>query len=280
MGYRLGLLSIAMGLTFVGFPPAAIEAKPAKEAKRASIHVEALGIRVAPIPSRAAERLGLDPRFGVVVEDVSRKSPAARAGLRKGDLILGTGTVRVLPGAGDLEREVEERPQGKPLELQVLRNGEPLDIDVIPSRSPKKAAPRGGGPRAKSEQRDHERGEVKSIDRIGASVVDARGGGALVRTVEPEFPSAMLQPGDVILAVNDNPVRSAEDMAHAADRAPDGTPLILRVRRKGQVRVIGLRLGGGSSSSEEAVGSEPSDGGAPTGEDSGPSPSQHVDASP
>ena len=82
-----------------------------------------------PVPPRAAHRLGRSSAIGVT--EVVQGSPAARAGLRPGDLLLDVGGTPVR-SAGDLQRLMAAGAIGRPLSLRVLRDGRIDDIDAVP----------------------------------------------------------------------------------------------------------------------------------------------------
>jgi S1-C subfamily serine protease len=82
-----------------------------------------------PLPPAAAERLGR--RGGIGVMEVVEDSPAARAGLRAGDLIVAVGGEPVLK-AGDLQGRMIGAALGTPLEIEVLRDGRLVRLTAVP----------------------------------------------------------------------------------------------------------------------------------------------------
>jgi S1-C subfamily serine protease len=82
-----------------------------------------------PLPPAAADRLHRKAAIGVV--EVVQGSPAARAGLRPGDLIVDVGGQPV-SRAGDLQGHMIGAPAGQPMEIQVLREGQLLRLTTVP----------------------------------------------------------------------------------------------------------------------------------------------------
>ncbi len=81
-----------------------------------------LGIGVAEITSERAKALNLKEVYGVEVTQVDEGSPAAKAGLQRGDVILEYNGQRV-NGIEQLQRLIRETPAGRNVKLAVSRNG-------------------------------------------------------------------------------------------------------------------------------------------------------------
>lgn len=96
-----------------------------------------IGVMVDPVPPLLREHLKLPKGSGVVVDRVVDGGPAAKAGLRTGDLILAAGDKPV----GDLEslRNAVTRAgkEGKPLVLRVMKQGKPAMVTIKPPERPK-----------------------------------------------------------------------------------------------------------------------------------------------
>lgn len=88
-----------------------------------------LGVRVDDVDRAAADSLGLDQVRGARVLGVSEGSPAAEAGLREGDVVVGFDGESVRSVA-EFVRLVRETPPGRQVELRVVRDGSPRTLQV------------------------------------------------------------------------------------------------------------------------------------------------------
>jgi serine protease Do len=84
----------------------------------------------APVPASVADRYGR--RNGLRLAEVVPGSPAAKAGLRAGDLVLDVGRTPV-HDAGGIQRQLFEAAIGTPLPVTVLRNGAMVDVIAVPA---------------------------------------------------------------------------------------------------------------------------------------------------
>jgi S1-C subfamily serine protease len=88
-----------------------------------------LGVRLRPLTPQVARRLGVEADRGAVVATVERGTPAARAGLRPGDVIVRAGDRRV-GAVEDVLAALRERRPGEVLALEVVRQGQRRTLDV------------------------------------------------------------------------------------------------------------------------------------------------------
>jgi membrane-associated protease RseP (regulator of RpoE activity) len=82
-----------------------------------------LGLRLEDVTAEKAKELKLAGEYGVIVKDVEENSPAAKAGLAKGDVILEFAGEKVR-GTAHFRRLVRETPAGRTVSLQVSRAGQ------------------------------------------------------------------------------------------------------------------------------------------------------------
>jgi serine protease Do len=86
-----------------------------------------LGVRLEDLTAEKAKELKLAGEYGVMVKDVEEDSPAAKAGVAKGDVILEFAGEKVR-SAAHLRRLVRETPAGRAVSLQVSRAGRALTL--------------------------------------------------------------------------------------------------------------------------------------------------------
>jgi serine protease Do len=139
-----------------------------------------LGLRVGPVDHETASRL--DQPGAVVVNMIAADGPAAEAGFRLGDVIVGVGG-RSLRGPGALQAAVEFAAIGEPLSLTIDRSGGRLDVEVRPREQPETFglpdSPPPAGPRPAS--RAGARRPEGAADRTGGGPAAIRRAQALMR---------------------------------------------------------------------------------------------------
>jgi serine protease Do len=89
-----------------------------------------LGLRLLPLNEQLGEYFGAPKNEGMLVQEVAKRSSAAEAGLKAGDVILQAGK-RTVHETRDILREVRKCDEGDTLRLAVLRRGEKMNIPVI-----------------------------------------------------------------------------------------------------------------------------------------------------
>jgi serine protease Do len=97
-----------------------------------------LGVALRPVTPDAAQRANLDGPRGVLVEGVVEGSPADRAALRAGDIIVALGNQPV-SGPPDLSRRIAGTPPGTRVEVTVVRDGTRRTLAVELGRMPERA---------------------------------------------------------------------------------------------------------------------------------------------
>jgi serine protease Do len=177
-----------------------------------------LGVGLQTVTPELQKAFGLAERKGAIIAEVQPDSPAAKAGLRSGDVILRFKGEDVKE-MDDLPQRVAETPVGSKAELEILRGKDRRTLQVEIGELARE--PRQTARASKSES---------GLDSFGFSVSDLspdlrerlgteRRSGAVVTHVDPNGAAAAagIQQGDVVLEVNRKPVKSAAELAKALD---------------------------------------------------------------
>ncbi|HEX6268321.1 MAG TPA: DegQ family serine endoprotease [Burkholderiales bacterium] len=189
-----------------------------------------LGIGIQPVTKELAQSFKLDSTDGVVVVQVEPGSPAEKAGLQVGDVILTYNGKKIVEG-NMLPRLVGATKPGQQAKLEVLRKGERrtlgATIGEMPSSSERTAAakpPAQGTPsRLGLALRELQPEERKKLGvEYGVVVVDIAQGPA-ARTP--------IRRGDVIVAVNQARFKSIEEFTKLIEAQQKGDTVALLVRR-------------------------------------------------
>lgn len=187
-----------------------------------------LGVLVQDLTPELAQAFDLKDRQGAVIAQVMPGSPAEKAGVRAGDIVLAVNG-RAVHSANALRNAIGMTRRGATVALDVLREGRPLKINVkIEAITGQRAAtdpPPQPGPTSRR-LAGVELGEIEPDHPLAG---EERG--VQVYAVEPRSPAwrAGLREGDIILSIDRKRVMSVKD-ADAALKAA-GERLLLHVRR-------------------------------------------------
>jgi serine protease Do len=196
-----------------------------------------LGVSIQPVTRDIAESLGLEDAEGALVAEVNDDSPAARAGVEVGDVILRFGDADI-GELRDLTRAVADADPGERVRMAVLRDGRERDLRVTVERAP------GDAPSAKTANAPGGSDPASlDLERLGLRLADADGG-VLVAEVTPGGPAARagLTPGDEVVRINQSEVDTAEAAREAVVAAmeSDRSAVLLQVERDGRRRFVGV----------------------------------------
>jgi len=188
-----------------------------------------LGVQIQPVTGEIAESLGIKEAKGALVADVTTNSPAARSGVKTGDMIISLNG-NPIQDPRDLARKVAALSPGQPAEVTVLRGGKQIAATVTVGELP---GQKQGG------TKENPAPAKTSLAALGLSLAPSGGEGVAVVGVDPDGPAAGkgLKPGDEILEVHGAPVNSPGSVRQAIDKAAeDGRTTVLMLVRSGETR--------------------------------------------
>jgi serine protease Do len=191
-----------------------------------------LGVSIGPVTPELAQQFKVPDTAGALVEDVTKGGPADKAGLKAGDVIRKFDG-RTVNGSAELLAMVANTNPGSPVTLEILRNGQPLAVHATLEHRPAELGYTGGPRKAPAE------GPLRglAVQNITLAIrkqlelaPDVHG--VVVSGVDPGSPAAQyLEPGDVILSINQQPVNSVAEFNKLAAEAKGQT--LLRVLHQG-----------------------------------------------
>jgi serine protease Do len=194
-----------------------------------------IGVGVQDITPELAPLFHAPDTRGALVADVTPGGPAARAGVRVGDLIVKFGAGSI-DDSSRLPRAVAATPPGQRMPLELLREGARVQTSITVEKSPEES-PVKKGPAAPPSH--------PNKPALGVQVVPGVGDhGVVIAKVEPGGPSAgALTPGDVILEVDRSPVRTPAQVNAAVLRhTGKAGPVLLRVQRSKRIVFVAIGL--------------------------------------
>jgi serine protease Do len=233
VGINTAIFSRSGGSVGIGFAIPVDLAKPVltQLADKGRVDRASLGVTIQALTPELAKAFGVSAREGALVSSVAERSPAARAGIKRGDVIVEY-EGRKVDQWSQLPRMVAMTPIGKNVSLVVLRDGKRVPINATVARLEDRDALVAAQPT--------ERGALGlSVQPLTPELANQLGieprDGLVVRSVQPGSAAARggLQPEDVIVEVNGTPVRDTEQLKSALGKPAAGGSNVFLVQREG-----------------------------------------------
>jgi serine protease Do len=211
MGVNTAIFSPSGGSVGIGFDIPAATAKNVIAQLKDKGHVTRgwLGVQIQPVTTEMADALGLKQAGGALVSEPQSGSPAAKAGVQAGDVIVAVDGTSI-KDARELAQKIGTMSPGSSVRLGVLRDGNQQTINVTLAQMPNQQQAQAG-----SEQKD----SSQPTPRLGLSLAPANSAGAgnqgvVVTAVDPNGPAADhgIKEGDVITNVGGATVSTPGDV--------------------------------------------------------------------
>ncbi len=215
-----------------------------------------LGVRIQQVDEQIAESLGLGRPRGALVAGIDDKGPARPAGIRAGDVIVRFDGQDVRSST-DLPRIVAATPVGKEVSVTVVRGGKEENLKVTLGRleDGERQAALGGGSSGPGSNVAPPVTAVQKALGMEFSALNAalrkqynikdNVTGVVITRIEPTSPAAerRVQPGDVIVEINQQPVKEPSDIAARMKEAKGQnrrSALFLIANAQGEMRFVAL----------------------------------------
>ena len=196
-----------------------------------------LGVAVQGVDADMAKAFGLNQGGGALVAEVTPGSPAAKAGIERGDIILDLDG-KPINTPEDLSVHIAQLAPGAVVHLKVSRNGQSRDVDVTLDELSETASTTTS---SENSAKALQGVEVQNLTPAIANDlgITASTPGVVVTSVDPSSTAAAadLERGDVIQEVNRKPVRNVAEY-NAALAGDHGASVLLLVKRGSATRFV------------------------------------------
>jgi serine protease Do len=246
IGVNTAIYSPSGGSVGIGFdiPASTVKQVVAELKQNGSISRGWMGVRIQTVTQGIAESLGMKDAKGALVDEPQSDSPAAKAGIKAGDVITAVNGDAV-KDSRDLAQKIGKMAPGTSVKFSILRDGNKMTITLTLGKMPSKQQQAKAGT-----SQDESSTDVPHLGLTLAPAKDVAGSGdkgVVVTEVEPDGPAAShgIQTGDVILGVAGKTVANVSDLRKAlADAKASGKHnVLMRVKRANGTSFVALPLG-------------------------------------
>jgi serine protease Do len=207
-----------------------------------------LGVSIQEVTSDLAEEFGVRNLKGALVSRVMKGSPADKAGIRQGDVILQFNGKDV-EDTGHLRNMVSQTPIATKVKVRLLRQKKEVEVEVLVSELPKKLADASSPPDEDPENREESSALAGLVVReltpeiAGHFGLDESEKGVVIVKIDPDSRAyeAGIRPGDIILQINQKNIPTLGAYKKAAETIRSKDRTLLLVRRKGEDLFVTLK---------------------------------------
>jgi serine protease Do len=207
-----------------------------------------IGVVIQEVTKELADSFGLPRAAGALVNSVEKGGPADKAGIQASDVILKFDN-KEIDSSNELPRIVAATRPGSKATVQVWRKGERKDLQLTVGETPEE---RGAARR----QQGGKKPAGETLGKLGLTVSEVSAeqrrelnvaGGVLVEAADGAAAKAGIRRGDVILAVNNQEIKSVDEFTRLVAPGDKPRTVALLVKRKEGSIYVPLRVNGGAN---------------------------------
>jgi serine protease Do len=198
-----------------------------------------IGVQIQEVTAQMAEAFGVDRPRGALVGQVIEDGPAARAGVKTGDIILSVNG-KLVERSGQLPSVVSAIKPGEAAKLEIWRDKARRTLTVKVDEFPEEQVQRVSNTRSDSPAKADKLGlSVRPLAESERRSADTDGY-LLVEDVDGPAAAAGVRPGDVILGVNGKSVKSLAELKNATENGSKTVAILLE--RNGSQLFLPIRV--------------------------------------
>jgi serine protease Do len=239
VGINTAIFSTTGGYQGIGFAIPSNMAKNVMESliKHGKVVRGWLGVTIQDLTPDLAKHFGIKEEKGVLVSDVMEDSPAASAGMKRGDLIVQFNGKEV-KDSYSLRNMVASIPPGTEVPVRVIRDGKEVGLRVKISELPEKLA--------SARPESNTALEGVTVSDLTPEIIDKLGlpgniKGVIITDIDENSPvRGVLAQNDIIQEINRNPIKNIKDFNAALEKAGKDSDILLLVNRGGRSMYLTL----------------------------------------
>jgi serine protease Do len=241
IGVNTAIVSPTGGSVGIAFaiPAETVKAVVAQLKDKGKVTRGWIGVQIQEVTAELAENLGLKAAHGALVAEPQPGSPAAKAGIESGDVIVSINGSEA-HDSREIARTISGLPPGTAATIVVVRKGQEKSINIVLGNL--------ADQREVSVSSEPPKQKGTSVPRLGVSVARAADG-VIVTSVDPGGPAADLgiASGDVILQAADKKIGAASDLRNAMEAAQKAGKhtVLMRVRSTDGIKFVAFPVSRG-----------------------------------
>jgi len=240
VGINTAIFSTSGGYMGVGFAIPSDMAKTVMDSiiKHGKVVRGWLGVSIQDLTPDIAKSLGIKQQTGALVADVVKDSPAEKAGLKRGDVVISLNG-KPVEDSTSLRNMVSAAAPGKSVELKIIREGKEQSVAVTLAEFKERKAVK------KVEYNNVLKG--LTMQELTASLREQIGvpenmNGVVITDIGADSPAqGILQAGDVVLEVNRHDIKNLSDYDQLVSKIGEKDSVLLLIYREGGTIYITLR---------------------------------------